>query len=67
MYLPDLTCCLDAVDTQKVYETFSVYFKYNCNFKTANYIKKMSNCYLFESIIGLVNPKENTGNLKKLN
>lgn len=60
MFLPDLTCCFDAIDTQKVYEQFNTYFKYETGLNTINYVKTMPNCYLFESIIEPVYPKYST-------
>lgn len=61
MFSPDITCCFDFVDTQRVYDHFSIYFKYDANFKPTNCVKKMSNCYLHESIIEHVHPKNLTG------
>lgn len=67
MFLPGLTCCFDSVDTQKVYEKFITYFKYNSSLKTTNLVKKMSNCYLFESAtVKPVYSGINTGKLEKL-
>lgn len=63
MFLPDLTCCFDAIDTQRVYEQFNTYFKYNTSLKTTNCIKKMSNCYLFESFVKPAQLKYNSGKI----
>lgn len=62
MFVPDFICCFDAIDTQKVYEQFSNYFKYHSDLKTPNCVKSMSNCYLFESVAGSDHQKNNTGN-----
>lgn len=55
-------CCFDAIDTQKAYEQFSIYFKYDPDLKVINCVKRMSNCYLYESIVGPNYSKVNTGN-----
>uniref|UniRef100_A0A2H8TK13 Gamma-tubulin complex component n=1 Tax=Melanaphis sacchari TaxID=742174 RepID=A0A2H8TK13_9HEMI len=60
VFLPNLICCFDAVDTQKAYEQFLTYFKYDPGLKTINCVKRMSNCYLYESIIGHNYSEDNT-------
>lgn len=62
MFLPNLICCFDAVDSQKAYKQFSTYFKYDPGLKNVNCVKRMSNCYLYESIVGSDCLKDNTGN-----
>jgi len=62
VFLPNLICCFDAVDTQKAYEQFSTYFKYDPDLRVINCVKTMSNCYLYESIVGPNYSKDNTGN-----
>lgn len=62
MFLPNLICCYDAVDSQKTYEQFSTYFKYDPDLKNVNCVKRMSNSYLYESIVGSDYSKDNTGN-----
>lgn len=66
MFSPDITCCFDSDDTQKVYDQFSIYFKYDSSFKPTNCVKTMSNCYLYESIIEHIRPKDYTGNSKRI-
>ncbi|XP_060839023.1 gamma-tubulin complex component 6-like isoform X1 [Rhopalosiphum padi] len=60
VFLPNLICCFDAIDTQKAYEKFSTYFKYDPGLKVLNCVKRMSNCYLYESTVGPNYLKENT-------
>ncbi|KAE9541644.1 hypothetical protein AGLY_003635 [Aphis glycines] len=60
VFLPNLICCFDAVDTQKAYEQFSTYFKYDPDLRAINCVKRMSNCYLYESIVGPNYSKDNT-------
>ncbi|XP_025414024.1 gamma-tubulin complex component 6-like isoform X2 [Sipha flava] len=60
VFLPDLTCCFDAIDTQNIYEQFSMFFKYDSDFQTSSSVKRMSNSYLFETADKLVNPKRNS-------
>jgi len=64
VFLPNLICCFDAVDSQKTYEQFSAYFKYDPSLKNVNSVKRMSNCYLYESIVGHDYSKDNNGNYK---
>lgn len=51
MFLPEFTCCFDDFDTQRAYNKFSTYFKYDSCLKTENCVKKMSNSYLFQSTL----------------
>lgn len=60
VFLPNLICCFDVVDSQKAYKQFSTYFKYDPGLKNVNCVKRMSNCYLYESIVGSDCLKDNT-------